>query len=143
MDSTAWQADDDGDVCRVLIVEDNADVANMLALALRRGGHDVQTTRNGTEAIVVAASYKPHVMLVDIGLPGVDGLYVVRKIRNTDGKLLIIATTGRSSPGDIQCSREAGCDHHLVKPVDLGALAAILNDRKSRGGCAGTFNEAR
>ena len=136
MNPTTWQADDGDHVCRTLIVEDNPDVATMLALAVRRAGHDVQTTRNGTEAIVVAASYKPHVMLVDIGLPGVDGLYVVREIRNTDSELLIIATTGRSSPEDMQRSRDAGCDHHLVKPIDLAQLTAILDDWKSRSGCA-------
>ena len=135
MDSAGRQADDEAGRCRVLIVEDNPDTASMLALAVVRGGHDAQTARNGTEAIVVAGSYKPHAMLVDIGLPGVDGLYVVREIRNTDSDLLIIAATGRSSPEDIQRFREAGCDHHLVKPIDLDALAAILGEWKSRRGC--------
>jgi DNA-binding response OmpR family regulator len=135
MNSQSWQTYEQNADCRVLIVEDNPDVANMLSVALARGGYDVQTTRNGTEAIVVAASYKPHVMLVDIGLPGVDGLYVVREIRKTDRELLIIATTGRSTPEDIERSREAGCDHHLVKPIDLEALVAIVDDRVSRSGC--------
>lgn len=134
MNSQSWQPFAQNAGCRILIVEDSPDVANMLRVALARGGYDVETTHNGTEAIVVAASYKPHAMLVDIGLPGVDGLYVVREIRKTDREVLIIATTGRSTPEDVERSREAGCDHHLVKPIDLGALVALIDDRTSRTG---------
>jgi len=135
MDSTLWIAKDDGDTCRVLIVEDDADSSRALALFVQRDGHEVQTTRNGTEALVVASSYRPHIVLVDIGLPGVDGLYVVRELRKANSELLIVATTGRSSSEDVRRAREAGCDHHLVKPVDLTALTAILGRWKSQSGC--------
>lgn len=121
--------------CRVLIVEDNTDAANVLALALQRQSHDVQTTRNGTEALTVAASYRPHVVLIDIGLPGLDGLYVARQLRSANSDLLLIAATGRSTQEDVERSREAGCDHHLVKPLDFGVVSELLNDWKAQGGC--------
>ena len=121
--------------CRILIVEDNTDAANALATALQRQLHDVQTTRNGTEALTVAASYRPHVVLIDIGLPGLDGLYVARQLRIANPDLLLIAATGRSTQVDFERSREAGCDHHLVKPLDFGVVGEMLNDWKAQGGC--------
>ena len=84
--------------CRVLVVEDNLDSAKALAITLTRDDHEVETTRNGTEALVVAAQFQPHIVLIDIGLPGVDGLYVARQLRRAHRELLIIAATGRSSP---------------------------------------------
>ena len=135
MNSPPWTPKDDGDTCRVLIVEDDADSARALAIFVQRAGHEVETTRNGTEALAVAASYKPHIVLVDIGLPGLDGLYVVRELRKTDRDLLIVATTGRSGPEEVRSGREACCDHHLLKPIDLTALAVILDQWKARNGC--------
>jgi two-component system CheB/CheR fusion protein len=123
-------------VCRVLIVEDNLDACKMLALVLKGQGHDVQTARNGTEALTVAADYLPHVVLIDIGLPGLDGHYVTRELRKRHRDVFIVATTGRNSPEDFQRSRDAGCDHHLVKPLNLAEVFNLLADWKSRGGCA-------
>jgi DNA-binding response OmpR family regulator len=123
------------DTCRVLIVEDNADATKILELALQNQGHDVQSVRNGTEALTIAAVYRPHVILIDIGLPGLDGLHVTRELRKVHGDILIIATTGRDAPEDFQRSRDAGCDHHLVKPLNIAEVVAYLKDWKSRGGC--------
>jgi DNA-binding response OmpR family regulator len=130
-DSTS--PNDDG--CRVLIVEDNPDMANLLAVALRRQMHEIETTRNGTEALVVAATFRPHIVIVDIGLPGVDGYYVTRELRRAHSELLIIAVSGRSAPEDIEEAQAAGCDHYLVKPVDLEALSQILEAWKAQEGC--------
>lgn len=132
---TASPAQSDQKVCRVLIVEDNADAAKALASTLERESHEVETTRNGTEALTVAANYRPHVVLIDIGLPGLDGLHVAKQLRNTDPALLIIAATGRSAPEDEQRSRDAGCDHHLVKPLDFAAVHGIVSAWKAQGGC--------
>ncbi|MEX2169062.1 MAG: response regulator [Pirellulales bacterium] len=130
------------DTCRVLIVEDNPDMADLLALALQRHGHDIQTARNGTEALTVAATYRPHVVLIDIGLPGLDGHYVTEEIRKSRSEVLIIATTGRSAPEDFQRSRDAGCDHHLVKPLNIAEIIALLQDWKANGGCEANPEEA-
>jgi CheY-like chemotaxis protein len=124
--------------CRVLIVEDHVDSSRALALVLRGQGHDVQTARNGTEALTVAATYLPHVVLIDIGLPGLDGHYVTRQLRKTQRDVFVVAMTGRNSPEDFQRSRDAGCDHHLVKPLDLAEVLNLIADWKVRGGCAET-----
>jgi CheY-like chemotaxis protein len=123
------------DACRVLIVEDNITLARLLEMALVGYGHDVQIARNGTEALTVAATFRPNVALIDLGLPGLDGLYVTKELRKSHDDILIIATTGRDSPEDVERSRAAGCDHHLVKPVDLNQIVALLQKWKSKGGC--------
>ena len=128
---TASPPQPDQKVCRVLIVEDNPDAAKALASTLERESHEVQTTRNGTEALTVAASYRPHV-LIDIGLPGLDGLHVAKQLRDTDCALLIIAATGRSCARMSSASRDAGCDHHLVKPLDFAAVHNIVGAWKCR-----------
>ena len=125
----------DDAICRVLIVEDNVDAAKALAIALEYDGHVVETTRNGTEALVVAAEYHPHIVLIDIGLPGLDGFQVTKQLRQSLRQVLIVAVTGRSSPDDVQRSRDAGCDHHLVKPIDVKTIGDILCRWKDRGGC--------
>src|SRR5215468_9492708 len=81
----------DGDVCRLLIVDDDPDSVNLLAVALRDLGHTIETARNGTEALTVAALIEPHMVLIDIGLPGLDGLYVTRELRKSIDNILIIA----------------------------------------------------
>ena len=125
----------DDAICRVLIVEDNADASKTLAVALERDGHAVETTRNGTEALAVAADYRPHIVLIDIGLPGLDGFQVTKQLRQSLRQVLIVAVTGRSSPEDIQRSLDAGCDHHLVKPIDFKTIGDLLCRWKDRGGC--------
>ena len=121
--------------CRILVVEDNADVARALTISLERSLHDVQSARNGTEGLVVAAQFRPHVVIIDIGLPGLDGHYVARQLRNTQPHLLIIAATGRGTPEDHTRSREAGIDHHLVKPLDFQLVHQLLDDWHRQGGC--------
>jgi two-component system CheB/CheR fusion protein len=117
---------------RILVVEDHLDSAKALSLTLERQEYSVETTRNGTEALVVAARFRPHVALLDIGLPGLDGFYVARQLRRADPDLLLVAVTSRSSPEDRRLSREAGCDHHLVKPLDFEILNQVLDDWKQR-----------
>ncbi|HEY2759347.1 MAG TPA: response regulator [Pirellulales bacterium] len=123
------------DICRILLVEDNEDAATFLILAMADRGHEVEHARNGTEALVVAAAYRPHIVLVDIRLPGLDGHYVTRQLRQTHTDIFIIATTGQGSPEDMHRSREAGCDHHLVKPLNLHEVLQLIESWKARGGC--------
>src|SRR5687768_5392865 len=108
MHSSHLQENDDVEGCRVLIVEDDADSARTLAWVSQREGHEVQIARNGTEALVVAATFEPHIALVDLGLPGLDGFHVIRELRKRAGELLNVVTSARSSPDDLRRAQEAG-----------------------------------
>ena len=135
MNSPQWHGTSD-DECRVLIVEDDADSARTLAWVSQRDGHEVQIARNGTEALMLAATFKPQVVIVDLGLPGLDGFHVIRELRKSDDDLLIIVATAKSGPEDLRRAREAGSDHNLLKPIDFGQLSDILAEWKAAGGCA-------
>jgi CheY-like chemotaxis protein len=112
----------------VLIVEDSADSLQMLRKLLERAGHTVETARNGTEAIVVARSFAPNAVLIDIGLPGLDGFQVASALRKLDSTLLLVAATGRSDPDDLLKSQAAGFDYHLTKPLDFVELVRLLDE---------------
>ncbi|HZF11583.1 MAG TPA: response regulator [Thermoanaerobaculia bacterium] len=113
---------------RVLVVEDNLDAAVTLVDLLTLWGYEVSAVHDGLAAVEVAPEYRPDVVLLDIGLPGIDGYEVARRLRRRselDG-LLVVAVTGYGQEGDRQRAREAGFDHHLVKPVDLETLRRLL-----------------
>jgi CheY-like chemotaxis protein/two-component sensor histidine kinase len=115
---------------RILVVDDNVDAAASLAMLLKRLGHDVEMAHDGLQAIDTAAAFRPEVVLMDIGLPRMNGYDAGRVIRaNCNGNLLMIALTGWGQADDRSRSQAAGFDAHLVKPVDINALAAILNRR--------------
>jgi signal transduction histidine kinase len=116
---------------RVLVVDDNRDSAESLALMLGLSGYDVHKAYDGLVAIEVAAKLHPDVILLDIGLPSLNGYDVCRRIRQEAGAAdaLIIALTGWGQDGDKRRSAEAGFDGHLVKPVNLGVLTALINSR--------------
>jgi PAS domain S-box-containing protein len=112
---------------RVLVVDDNRDSAESIALLAEIWGHEVQTVHDGPSALDAAASSLPEVVLLDIGLPGMDGYEVARRLRQEWGKkLVLIAMTGYGMDEDRRRSRDAGFDHHLVKPVDPEALRVLL-----------------
>lgn len=113
---------------RVLVVDDNRDSAESLAMLLRLMGHDVRTSYDGQLALEVATAYRPDVVVLDIGLPGLSGLEVCQRLRaNPDvGQAVMVAMTGYGQEEDKHRSREAGFDAHLVKPVDLEALQGLL-----------------
>jgi signal transduction histidine kinase len=113
---------------RVLVVDDNADTARGVSRLLRLLGHDVQTTYDGPTAIELARSYQPEVVLLDIGLPGMDGYAVVKQLRKEDccKNALIVAVSGYGQEEDRRRSREAGFDQHLIKPVDYDALMSVF-----------------
>jgi CheY-like chemotaxis protein len=121
----------------ILVVDDNHDSANSLGMLLRLIGHTVQTAYDGASALTQALASPPDVMLLDIGLPGMSGLEVARRVRE-DGRLkhiLLVALTGYGQEEDRQRSQGAGFDAHFVKPVDLEVLerffAATGTPRKS------------
>ena len=119
----------EGPARRILIVDDNRDNAEMLALVLRLNGHEVCTAYDGQAALDSARGQPPDVVLCDIGLPGMSGLEVARLLRQDPGlkDALLVALTGYGQDEDRLRSQEAGFNAHLVKPVDLDALQALLS----------------
>jgi CheY-like chemotaxis protein len=112
---------------RVLVVDDNQDSAESLALLLELYGHEVRTAFAGPSALETAGVFLPEIVLLDIGLPGMDGYEVARRLRAEHDGCRLIALTGYGRDDDRQRSREAGFDHHLVKPVDLEELKRALS----------------
>ena len=115
-------------VLRVLVVDDNEDAVISQSLIMRLDGNDVRTAHDGDEAERVAAAFRPHVVVLDIGMPRRDGYEVARRLRAEPwGKdMLLIALTGWGQEQDRQRSREAGFDAHLVKPVNHAELSQLL-----------------
>ena len=113
---------------RILVVDDNRDSAESLATLLRLFGNDVRSVYDGRLAVDMAIAYQPDVVLLDIGLPGLDGFQVCQFLRKQAGtsQPLIIAMTGYGQEDDHRRSNEAGFDAHLVKPVDLETLQELL-----------------
>ena len=114
---------------RVLIVDDNVDSARSLARLLRLSGHEVETAGDGPGALDQIVTLNPNVVLLDIGLPGMDGFEVARRIRSLpeSGNMVLVALTGYGRQEDRNRSRESGFDHHLVKPVELDVLFSLLD----------------
>jgi PAS domain S-box-containing protein len=112
---------------RIVIVEDNADSSETLMVLLTELGHDVRTANNAETAVEVARRFHPELMLVDIGLPGVNGHELARRLRRTPGleSVVLVAVTGYGRAEDRRASLEAGFDEHWVKPIDLAALSRI------------------
>jgi PAS domain S-box-containing protein len=111
---------------RLLIVDDNKDTADSLAMLLRHAGHDVATAASGPAGLRAALNARPDVVLLDLGLPGIDGYEVARRIREQTDNPVLIAITGYGQPEDRDRSKEAGFDFHLVKPVDPVKLQRLL-----------------
>ena len=113
---------------RILVVDDNRDAANSLGMLLKLIGADVQIAYNGSDALEAFATCKPAVVLLDIGMPGMDGYEVARRIRQEphSGDVTLIALTGWGQEEDRQRSRAAGFDHHLVKPPEFSTLKTLL-----------------
>ncbi|QDV35035.1 hybrid sensor histidine kinase/response regulator [Tautonia plasticadhaerens] len=125
---------------RVLVVDDNADAARSLERLLRLAGHDVTVAHDGDEALGAARETRPEFVLLDIGLPGMDGHEVASRLRREgccEGAILV-AVSGYGQDEDRRRSREVGIDHHLVKPLDHDALLALISagaggDRSASG----------
>ena len=127
-------------VRRILIVDDNSDAAVSLALLLKISGNETYTAHDGLEALDAFDRYQPEVMLLDIGLPKLNGHEVCRRIRERPGgaDVVIVALTGWGQDSDRRKSQDAGFDGHLVKPVDYGTLMDLLSVVETQGGRVGT-----
>lgn len=111
----------------ILIVEDNDDAREALRMLLELDGHVVEAAAEGTQALEIVRAKNPDVALVDIGLPGIDGYEVARRVRaSSPSRPLLIALTGYGQPEDRRRATEAGFDSMLVKPVDPTALSDLL-----------------
>jgi CheY-like chemotaxis protein len=113
---------------RVLIVEDDADSGEMLRFALELDGYEVNVADDGLAAVQMALSVRPEVVIIDLGLPGIDGYEVARRIRATEAgrRMRLIALSGYGQAEDRRRSQAAGFDAHLVKPVEDGTLAEAI-----------------
>ena len=111
---------------RMLVVEDRADSARSLALLLELLGHEVDVVADGQQALEAVERFRPAVVLLDIGLPGMDGYEVARRLRARGSKALLVSLTGYGRDADRLRSREAGFDHHLVKPVEPETLKKLI-----------------
>jgi CheY-like chemotaxis protein len=112
----------------MLVVDDNADSLESTAVLLGLMGHQVATAVDGVDAIRTAEAFRPDVILMDIGLPKLDGLGATRRIREQPWgrSIIIIAVTGWGQDTDRALSRAAGCDAHLVKPIEVADLDPLL-----------------
>ncbi len=113
---------------RALVVDDNVDAAESLVLLLRLRGHEVAIAFSGPMALEAVAAFHPDIVLLDIGLPGLDGYQVARAIRRQEGgaKVILVALTGYGQEEDRRLALEAGFDHHLTKPVDPTVIYALV-----------------
>jgi CheY-like chemotaxis protein len=113
---------------RLLVVDDNQDAAVSLAVLLRLQGHEVRVAHDGPTALALAASYRPAVVFLDLGMPGMDGYEVARRLRLQIGleHIVLAALTGWGQQEDRRRTAEAGFDHHLVKPPEPKTLESVL-----------------
>jgi PAS domain S-box-containing protein len=118
---------------RILVVDDNVDAAISVVKLLKLWGHDVQTAFSGPEALEMAGKFRPQIVLLDIGMPGMSGYEVARQLRAQPEfqSLVITALTGYGQAEDRRRSQEVGFNHHLTKPPDPFALAALLSSPES------------
>ena len=119
---------------RVLIVDDNEDAANSLALLLKLGGHETASVYTAVDALQRARAFRPDVVLLDIGLPEMDGYEVAQKMRELPGlrDIRLVAVTGYGRSDDRLRARDAGFDDHLTKPVEYAVLERTLAGLRAR-----------
>jgi len=113
---------------RILVVDDNADSALSMAMMLSMMGHETRTAYDGEAAVRIAEDFRPHVVLLDIGLPKLNGYEVAQHIRQQDwgGAMFLVAVTGWGQDEDRRRAQDAGMNLHMVKPVEPAALDRVL-----------------
>src|SRR5262245_1204993 len=111
---------------RVLVVDDNADGRRTLGMLVRLWGHEANEAPDGPSALDAAESFRPDVVLLDIGLPGLSGYDVARRVRQRALGVRLVAVTGHGGADDVQEARDAGFDHHLLKPCDPEEVKWLL-----------------
>ena len=133
------RANVEGAGLRILIADDNEDAAATMAVLLELMGHTVKHVNDGEAAVQATRDFAPQVVLLDIGMPKINGYEACRLIRVLPGgaAMTVIAVTGWGQPQDRRSSQDAGFDRHLVKPVDPDALADLLAAVRANGGARG------
>ncbi len=116
---------------RILVVDDNQDAADSLAMGLETAGHQVRRAYDGQSALTLAASFAPEVILLNLGLPDMSGHDLAKSLRSQDGDATLIAVSGYGQSEDVDDSKLAGIDHHMVKPVNLESLQEVLDTAPS------------
>ena len=124
---------------RILVVDDNEDSANMLAILLKTSGHAIRTAYTGPMALEIAAEFLPELVLLDIGLPGINGYEVARRLRQIPQlhRIKLVAMTGYGQESDIRLAQEAGFDSHQVKPINFAKVSELLATMLPRPGAEG------
>jgi CheY-like chemotaxis protein len=117
----------------VLIVDDCQDTLASCGLLVGLWGHEVRGTTHGPKALEIAATFQPHAVLLDLGLPRMNGYEVAQRLRQVPGleRVVLLAVTGYGQDADRQHTQKAGFDHHLVKPVDPEVLRDLLQRLQS------------
>jgi CheY-like chemotaxis protein len=117
------------DSLRILIVDDHEDTAEMLSMLLSGKGHDTLVALDGTTALAAAATFQPHIGLLDLSLPGMSGYELAQHLRAVPGlaRIRLVAVTGHGGDGHRARARAAGFDGHVLKPVDLQVMDALLD----------------
>ena len=123
-----------GPALRLLLVDDSVDAATLLSMVLEADGYDVRIAHEATQALEIAAQFKPEIVLLDLGLPGMDGFQLAQEMRKLDSTAgaLLVAVTGYGQAGDRQRSHDAGFDYHLVKPVAVEEIHRVIETRFPR-----------
>lgn len=113
---------------RVLVIDDNHDAADTLAMLLATAGYVVLKKYDGQTAVTAAIEFKPHIVLLDLGMPGMSGLTVAKAIRQNPAldNIVLVATTGYDREEDMRNAREAGINHYLVKPTSFDDVQKLL-----------------
>jgi two-component system response regulator MprA len=136
----------DGTIGRVLVVEDDQEIADVLRRTLRGEGHEVRSAGDGVEALRVAAEFSPDLVVLDLGLPKLDGVEVCRRLR-AESDVPILILTARTETGDRVEGLDSGADDYLVKPFErqelLARLRALLRRRPPRGSASLTVGDLR
>jgi len=119
---------------RLLVVDDNYDAAISLSMLLRLQGHEVRVAHDGSTALEIATAFRPDLIFLDIGMPGMDGYEVARRVRQTPGleRTILAALTGWGQQEDRRRTSEAGFEHHLVKPPEPNMVEKVLAELKTR-----------
>jgi CheY-like chemotaxis protein len=130
------------DALRVLVVDDDRDLATGTEMILRAMGHDVRVAHDGAEALEIAAAFQPHAALVDLGMPNMNGYLLARKLREWrwTRDAVLIAVTGWGGDKERQRARDAGFDHHLLKPAPPARIAELLATAGAKASAGGGDN---
>jgi CheY-like chemotaxis protein len=117
---------------RILVVDDNRDSADSLAMLLQLAGNEVHTGHDGLQAVEMAEKFRPDVVLLDIGLPGMDGYELARMLRKSNAAIRLIALTGYGQVTDVEAAKNAGFDAHSAKPIAIAALLGLIQGFSER-----------